>query len=244
MAYSFNFQARSRGGGRRARVKKLKGTVGRGGGAGSHVLGPPLPGPGARAPGGSSRPEGVRHPPAPRHPRRRRPPHDGRVPEEPRPQLRRRLLRPEPAAVRRRRRGHGLGLGVRLPDEEPPPGRLRHLRDDGGSTAGGAAIVPLVGAMFVAGRFAPQGRFRSATYDFAQAADRERRLHQHPEVLRPAHAAGRQQQPVVPLRAHLDRVQPGRPSPNQPLRLEGRRAGLPARLGHRALAASRRTSTT
>ncbi len=38
-----------------------------------------------------------------------------------------------------------------------------------GSTAGGAAMVPLVGAMFVAGRFAPQGRFRSATYDFAQA---------------------------------------------------------------------------
>lgn len=38
-----------------------------------------------------------------------------------------------------------------------------------GSTAGGVAMVPLVGAMFVAGRFAPQGRFRSATYDFAQA---------------------------------------------------------------------------
>ncbi len=38
-----------------------------------------------------------------------------------------------------------------------------------GATAGGAAMVPLVGAMFVAGRFAPQGRFRAATYDFAQA---------------------------------------------------------------------------
>ena len=38
-----------------------------------------------------------------------------------------------------------------------------------GATAGGAAMMPLVGAMFVAGRFAPQGRFRSATYDFAQA---------------------------------------------------------------------------
>jgi membrane-associated phospholipid phosphatase len=38
-----------------------------------------------------------------------------------------------------------------------------------GATAGGAAMVPLVGAMFVAGRFSPQGRFRSATYDFAQA---------------------------------------------------------------------------
>ena len=30
-------------------------------------------------------------------------------------------------------------------------------------------MVPLVGAIFVAGRFSPQGRFRSATYDFAQA---------------------------------------------------------------------------
>ena len=38
-----------------------------------------------------------------------------------------------------------------------------------GATVGGAAMVPLVGAMFLAGRFAPQGRFRSATYDFAQA---------------------------------------------------------------------------
>jgi membrane-associated phospholipid phosphatase len=38
-----------------------------------------------------------------------------------------------------------------------------------GSTAGGVAMVPLVGAMFVAGRFSPQGRFRSASYDFAQA---------------------------------------------------------------------------
>ena len=38
-----------------------------------------------------------------------------------------------------------------------------------GATAGGTAMVPLVGAMFVAGRFAPPGRFRSATYDFAQA---------------------------------------------------------------------------
>jgi membrane-associated phospholipid phosphatase len=38
-----------------------------------------------------------------------------------------------------------------------------------GATAGGTAMVPLVGALFVAGRFSPQGRFRSATYDFAQA---------------------------------------------------------------------------
>jgi membrane-associated phospholipid phosphatase len=30
-------------------------------------------------------------------------------------------------------------------------------------------MVPMVGALFVAGRFAPEGRFRSATYDFAQA---------------------------------------------------------------------------
>ena len=39
-----------------------------------------------------------------------------------------------------------------------------------GASMGGAAIVPVVGALFVAGRFAPQGRFSAATYDFAQAA--------------------------------------------------------------------------
>jgi membrane-associated phospholipid phosphatase len=38
-----------------------------------------------------------------------------------------------------------------------------------GATLGGSAVVPVVGALFVAGRFAPQGRFRAATYDFAQA---------------------------------------------------------------------------
>lgn len=39
-----------------------------------------------------------------------------------------------------------------------------------GATLGGAAIVPVVSALFVAGRFAPEGPFRSATYDFMQAA--------------------------------------------------------------------------
>ncbi len=38
-----------------------------------------------------------------------------------------------------------------------------------GATLGGAAVVPMVGALFVAGRFAPQGKFRAASYDFAQA---------------------------------------------------------------------------
>jgi membrane-associated phospholipid phosphatase len=38
-----------------------------------------------------------------------------------------------------------------------------------GATAGGGAMVPMMGALFVAGRFAPQGQFRSATYDVAQA---------------------------------------------------------------------------
>ena len=38
-----------------------------------------------------------------------------------------------------------------------------------GSTAGGIAIAPVVGGLFLAGRFAPQGRFRAMTYDFAQA---------------------------------------------------------------------------
>ena len=61
------------------------------------------------------------------------------------------------------------GLGVRLPDEGPPPGRLPDLRDDGSHGRRGGAIVPIVGALFVAGRFAPQGRFRAVTYDFAQA---------------------------------------------------------------------------
>jgi membrane-associated phospholipid phosphatase len=39
-----------------------------------------------------------------------------------------------------------------------------------GASMGGAAIVPVVGVIFAAGRFAPQGRFRAASYDFAQAA--------------------------------------------------------------------------
>jgi len=39
----------------------------------------------------------------------------------------------------------------------------------GATVGGGSAMVPFVGALFVAGRFAPQGRFRAATYDFAQA---------------------------------------------------------------------------
>ena len=38
-----------------------------------------------------------------------------------------------------------------------------------GATLGGGAMVPIVGALFVAGRFAPQGQFRSASYDFMQA---------------------------------------------------------------------------
>jgi membrane-associated phospholipid phosphatase len=39
----------------------------------------------------------------------------------------------------------------------------------GATAGGGSAMVPFVGALFVAGRFSPQGRFRAATYDFAQA---------------------------------------------------------------------------
>jgi membrane-associated phospholipid phosphatase len=38
-----------------------------------------------------------------------------------------------------------------------------------GAKAGGTAVVPVVGLMFVAGRFSPEGRFRAASYDFAQA---------------------------------------------------------------------------
>jgi hypothetical protein len=39
----------------------------------------------------------------------------------------------------------------------------------GATLGGGSAIVPVVGALFAAGRFSPPGRFRAATYDFAQA---------------------------------------------------------------------------
>jgi membrane-associated phospholipid phosphatase len=38
-----------------------------------------------------------------------------------------------------------------------------------GATLGGGAMLPIVGALFVAGRFAPQGQFRAASYDFMQA---------------------------------------------------------------------------
>ena len=38
-----------------------------------------------------------------------------------------------------------------------------------GATIGGTGVVPVVGLLFVGGRFAPEGRFRAATYDFAQA---------------------------------------------------------------------------
>ncbi len=38
-----------------------------------------------------------------------------------------------------------------------------------GAQVGGAAMVPIVTTLFVAGRFAPQGRFRAMTYDFGQA---------------------------------------------------------------------------
>jgi len=40
----------------------------------------------------------------------------------------------------------------------------------GSTLGGGTAMIPIVGALFVAGRFAPQGgEFRAATYDFMQA---------------------------------------------------------------------------
>ena len=40
----------------------------------------------------------------------------------------------------------------------------------GSTIGGGTAMIPIVGALFVAGRFAPQGgEFRAATYDFMQA---------------------------------------------------------------------------
>jgi membrane-associated phospholipid phosphatase len=38
-----------------------------------------------------------------------------------------------------------------------------------GAKMGGAAMLPMVSALFVAGRFAPEGKFKAMTYDFAQA---------------------------------------------------------------------------
>jgi len=48
-------------------------------------------------------------------------------------------------------------------------GACRTCGTTGATVGGGTAVVPFVGVLFVAGRFAPQGRFRAATYDFAQA---------------------------------------------------------------------------
>ena len=39
-----------------------------------------------------------------------------------------------------------------------------------GATAGGVAVVPAIGALFLAGRLAPAGRFRAFSYDLAEAA--------------------------------------------------------------------------
>ena len=39
-----------------------------------------------------------------------------------------------------------------------------------GARVGGGLMAPMIAAAFVAGRFAPEGRFRSMTYDFMQAA--------------------------------------------------------------------------
>ncbi len=38
-----------------------------------------------------------------------------------------------------------------------------------GARVGGSAMIPVMATLFVAGRFSPQGQFRSATYDVAQA---------------------------------------------------------------------------
>jgi membrane-associated phospholipid phosphatase len=68
--------------------------------------------------------------------------------------------------------GSGLALGAHAID-----GRTASAIDGGcvpcgrvGATAGGAVVVPVVGALFAAGRFAPTGStFRAASYDLGQA---------------------------------------------------------------------------
>ncbi len=67
--------------------------------------------------------------------------------------------------------GTGLALGGHAFDT-----RMETLLDarclqcgSTGATVGGLAVVPAVGAFFLAGRLAPQGSFRAATYDFAEA---------------------------------------------------------------------------
>jgi hypothetical protein len=67
--------------------------------------------------------------------------------------------------------GAGLAAGGHSLDR-----RVQVLLDDRclqcgrtGATMGGVAVVPFVGALFVAGRLSPQGPFRDTTYDFAQA---------------------------------------------------------------------------
>jgi membrane-associated phospholipid phosphatase len=55
------------------------------------------------------------------------------------------------------------------PTEHALKGSCNTCGTTGSTLGGGSAMVPLVGALFVAGRFAPEGHFRAATYDFMQA---------------------------------------------------------------------------
>ncbi len=77
----------------------------------------------------------------------------------------------EPGNLRPLLFGAGLAASGRLLDEEGQ----ELLRDRcavcgrTGATVGGLAVAPVVGGLFVAGRLAPHGAFRAASYDFAQA---------------------------------------------------------------------------
>ena len=69
-----------------------------------------------------------------------------------------------------------IGAGASLASSGLDRGTARLIRNDcracgkTGSAAGGAAVVPAIGALFLVGRLAPAGRFRAFSYDMAEAA--------------------------------------------------------------------------
>jgi membrane-associated phospholipid phosphatase len=168
MAYSFHFQTRSTGG-RRVLVVKLEGTV---------VVAAAMALTFSSLPCRAQDPEGLEGPPAPKafdsRPLVDAPNGDGR-----------RTMGAFPKNLGRNFVGVFSGQNL-LPFAVGAAATVSASAFDSraknalqgscntcgttGASMGGAAVVPVVGAMFLAGRFAPQGRFRSATYDFAQAA--------------------------------------------------------------------------
>ena len=82
-----------------------------------------------------------------------------------------------------------------------------------GASAGGLAVVPVVGALFLAGRFAPQGTFRAASYDFAAGGGRQRGLDGRAQGTRCTGSA-----PTAATTSRCLRATPRRPSAWRPSR--------------------------